>query len=287
MSSKGKGKKSKEKKSSSAGTNQAALQGLGEVEKPPIAFQISRQLDQEKINYLTNRIDELLKSNQALRQGASQNEKDTYDIVLYFKREMEIKDDVVLTLNEKLVKCQTQLKFEVEKVKKVYEQQFNEEKANSEQIIKSLNLKINTMENELKALEIFRTEKNKYELELNELKNEIINQRKQLLDKMETQERRFLEEKAQLFKELDEQKAAFREIALNEARAQISEETKKILNDNNRINEELRFHQNEAAQFQIDKVSFFILIYIYMLFYSNKFYFSLSFLSLIIEKSRE
>lgn len=255
MSSKGKSKKGKEKKSTSAGTNQAAIQGLGEVEKPPIAFQISRQLDQEKISYLTSRIDELLKSNQDLRQGASQNEKDTYDIVLYFKREMEIKDDVVLTLNEKLVKCQTQLKFEVEKVKKVYEMQFMEEKNNSEQIIKTLNLKINTIENELKSLEIFRADKDKYELELNDLKNEIINQRKQLLDKMETQERRFLEEKAQLFKELDEQKAAFREIALSEARAQINEETKKILNDNNRINEELRFHQNEAAQFQIDKVS--------------------------------
>jgi len=35
---------------------------------------------------------------------------------------------------------------------------------------------------------------------------------------MEDQERRFLEEKSHLFKDLDEQKSAFREVALKEAR---------------------------------------------------------------------
>lgn len=39
-----------------------------------------------------------------------------------------------------------------------------------------------------------------------------------LLDAMEDQERRFLEEKSHLFKDLDEQKSAFREVALKEAR---------------------------------------------------------------------
>lgn len=38
---------------------------------------------------------------------------------------------------------------------------------------------------------------------------------------MEDQERRFLEEKSQLFKDLDEQKSAFREVALKEARQEM------------------------------------------------------------------
>ena len=33
-----------------------------DVNVAPISFQISRQLDQEKINFLTKRIDELIKS---------------------------------------------------------------------------------------------------------------------------------------------------------------------------------------------------------------------------------
>eukprot|EP00599_Poterioochromonas_sp_BG-1_P002480 CAMPEP_0173154340 /NCGR_PEP_ID=MMETSP1105-20130129/13423_1 /TAXON_ID=2985 /ORGANISM="Ochromonas sp., Strain BG-1" /LENGTH=405 /DNA_ID=CAMNT_0014070499 /DNA_START=464 /DNA_END=1681 /DNA_ORIENTATION=+ len=78
-------------------------------------------------------------------------------------------------------------------------------------------------------------------------------QREQLIDAMEEQERRFLEEKSQIFKELDEQKAAFREVALNEARLAMSEEAKKILADNNRMFEELKFHHAEAVQFQAEK----------------------------------
>ena len=90
-------------------------------EKIPTSYKIGRQLDTEKIHFLNSRVNELIKSNKELRQSSGQTEKDTHDIVLYFQREMEIKDDVILRLNEELVKCQTQLKFEVEKVRKTFE----------------------------------------------------------------------------------------------------------------------------------------------------------------------
>ena len=114
------------------------MEAAAAADKPPAAFVISRQLDQERIQGLTLRVQvlqvvalflrwhsqnyykykELVKSNNALRLSSGQNEKDTHDIVLYFQREMEIKDDVILRLNEELVKSQTQLKNEVEKVRK-------------------------------------------------------------------------------------------------------------------------------------------------------------------------
>lgn len=90
-------------------------------DKIPSSYKIGRQLDNEKIQFLSSRISELIKSNKDLRQSSGQTEKDTHDIVLYFQREMEIKDDVILRLNEELVKFQTQLKFEVERVRKTFE----------------------------------------------------------------------------------------------------------------------------------------------------------------------
>jgi len=72
--------------------------------------------------------------------------------------------------------------------------------------------------------------------QVKQLEKSILDQRKQLIgrtfqelkfdyfmkhirsDAMEDQERRFLEEKSHLFKDLDDQKAAFREVALKEAR---------------------------------------------------------------------
>ena len=79
--------------------------------KPPPAFKISRQLDQEKIEFLGSRVEQLIKSNSELRNSSSRNEKDTHDIVLYFQREIEMKDDIITRLNEDLVKRETQLKF--------------------------------------------------------------------------------------------------------------------------------------------------------------------------------
>jgi chromosome segregation ATPase len=223
------------------------------LEKPPVAFQIARQLDQERIHFLTVRIEDLLRSNNELRSGASQNEKDTHDIVLYFQREMEIKDDIILRLNEELVKCQTQLKFEVEKVRKAFESELSDLRTQSEQTITNLTTKVTSLETELKAVDVFRREKDLHEEQIAKLERMMQQQREQLIDAMEGQERRFLEEKSQIFRELDEQKAAFREVALNEARSAMGEEVKKILADNNRMFEELKLHQKESADFQAEK----------------------------------
>ena len=76
------------------------------------------------------------------------------------------------------------------------------------------------------------------------------NQREQLIDAMEAQERRFMEEKAQLYRDLEEQKAAFRDVALNEARNTMGSEIKKIIADNTRMVEELKFHNAEAGNYQ-------------------------------------
>jgi len=42
-------------------------------------------------------------------------------------------------------------------------------------------------------------------------------------------------------------------VALKEARSAMGEEAKKILADNNRMFEELKFHHNEAADMQAEK----------------------------------
>jgi chromosome segregation ATPase len=224
-------------------------------EKVPPAFVISRQLDQEKINFLTKRIEELLKSNQELRAGAGQNEKDTHDIVLYFQREMEIKDDIILKLNEELVKCQTQLKFDVERVRKNFEEEMSEVRATAELTISGLASKVEALEDDLKSVEVFRREREQRDDVIRRLERDLQQQREQLIDAMEQQERRFLEEKSRFLKELDEQKAAFREVALHEARAAMGEEVKKILAENTRMFEELKFHHSESIHSQTEKVS--------------------------------
>jgi hypothetical protein len=55
----------------------------GGLLKPPPSFQISRQLDQEKIDFLAKRVNDLLGSNNSLRATSSRNEKVYYIIIFY------------------------------------------------------------------------------------------------------------------------------------------------------------------------------------------------------------
>jgi len=60
---------------------------MGDKESPraPVSVMIARQLDQEKIDVLSKRVEALIASNTGLRTSAERNEKDTHDIVLYFQ----------------------------------------------------------------------------------------------------------------------------------------------------------------------------------------------------------
>lgn len=53
--------------------------------RPPPSVSIGRQLDKEKIDVLSKRVENLVSSNNSLRTTAERNEKDTHDIVLYFQ----------------------------------------------------------------------------------------------------------------------------------------------------------------------------------------------------------
>jgi hypothetical protein len=218
------------------------------------SFQISRQLDQEKISFLSKRIDELLKSNNDLRANASRNEKDTHDIVLYFQREMEMKDEIIAKLNEELVKRETQLKFELEKLKKKFDIDMADLKRESDNTISALTTTLADKEADLAATETFRNNKDAFMMQLERLEKEVRDQRQQMFDALDEQERKFLEEKSQLLRDLDDQRAMLAEAALKDAREAMGAEVKKILAENNRIYEELKFLVTTTTELQTDKV---------------------------------
>jgi hypothetical protein len=54
-------------------------------------------------------------------------------------------------------------------------------------------------------------------------------------------------------KDLEEQKFSYNEIAMKEAREAMDAESKKLVIENKRINEELKFHNVISYEFQIEK----------------------------------
>ena len=229
--------------------------GGGAKTSAPQAYKISRQLDQERIDFLAKRIEDLLGSNNELRTSSSRNEKDTHDIVLYFQREMEMKDDIIARLNEELIKRETQLKFEVEKMKNTFEEEKAKIQRDADYTMVDMTQRLEKAEADLGALVLFQQEKEKHEEKVAQLERSLSDQRQEMFDSLDEQERKFLEENAKKLQELDEQKLAFREVALKEARDAMGEEVKKIVSENTRMFEELKFHHVMTADLQSDKAA--------------------------------
>jgi len=221
--------------------------------KPPPAFKISRQLDQEKIDYLNKRIEECIKSNNELRSSSSRNEKDTHDIVLYFQREIELKDEIISRLNEDLVKRETQLKFELERMRKKFESDLKEEKAESLAVIQDLRARLESAEITLVQISSYRIEKEAHDAKFAELEKLNEDQKTQMFDALENQERRFLEDKANLIKEQESYMLKFREVAMKEARELMGVEAQKLMVNNNHMYEELKFLHAYTAELQAEK----------------------------------
>ena len=232
----------------------ARLARLAE-EKASKALHITRQLDLEKIEVLSERIEKLLKSNNTLRNGTSKNEKDSHEIALYFKREMEIKDEIIAKLNEELVKRDTQAKFETEKIKRKHDEDLNELRFGTEHTTSELRMKLLATENDLSTLEAYRKGKDMHDETLIALEKSLKEEIESKIIALEVQERTFFEEKAHIFKDLDRRKESLREIALKEARDAMGAEAMKISADNFRMYDELKFLHTMTAQIETEKVT--------------------------------
>jgi hypothetical protein len=225
----------------------------GKTPRPPVSVMIGRQLDQEKIDVLSKRVEGLIDSNTGLRTSAERNEKDTHDIVIYFQREMEMKDDIIGRLNEELVKKEGQIRAEADRLKDKYETEMVEYKKDSVVLIEDLKIKLDKSDNELLALENYKRDKDIHDTKLAELEDNLAKEKQQSIVALENQERKFLENKSQMIKDLEEKKHVFHEAALREARAAMNAESKKLVIDNQRISEELKFHNVISYEYQLEK----------------------------------
>ena len=225
----------------------------GKSPRPPVSVMIGRQLDQEKIDVLSKRVEGLIDSNTGLRTSAERNEKDTHDIVIYFQREMEMKDDIIGRLNEELVKKEGQTRAEADRLKEKYETEMVDFKKDSVTLIEDLRLKLDKADSELSGLESYKRDKDAHDAKLAELEENLAKEKQQSIVALENQERKFLENKSQMIKDLEEKKQVFHEAALREARAAMDAESKKLVIDNKRICEELKFHNVISYEYQVEK----------------------------------
>ena len=129
----------------------------------------------------------------------------------------------------------------------------NEIQAASDETITDLRSKLGEVERELSQVESFRREKDKHNAKIAELENAKKKVESEMIESIDKLERKNLEEKAQIFKDLDAQKILFREVAMREAKEGMGHEFHKIYKENERIHEEIKFHRSMADDLIAEK----------------------------------
>jgi hypothetical protein len=107
------------------------------------------------------------------------------------QREMEVKDDIIAKLNEEMVKKESQLRNEVEKVRRTLNVEFAEYKKESVATIEDLKTRLGEAETELSILESYRINKAKHDEELANLKKSLAEQMNFTKNALEDQDRYF------------------------------------------------------------------------------------------------
>ena len=220
---------------------------------PPDVLKLTRQLEQDKLDSLSRRHEILRKENEQLKARLEKGEKDTHEFVAYFQTELEAKDDRIARLNEELAQQQAEAHNAKEASKASYEEKLRvlEEKSGGTSLALRARLKVH--EDELAKLETFRDKKSSMEDELAERRDELKRLEQNHLAQLTANERKFLSEKAKMQKDMEKRTNEIRRQAKMEMQQGLDADTRKIIADNRRMGEELRFQQQMTSELQEEK----------------------------------
>ena len=125
--------------------------------------------------------------------------------------------------------------------------------SSSKEIINDLKTRLDETERELIIVDNYRRDKNQHFESMEVLQKSKADLEKEMVEMLDRVERKSLEEKAQIYKDLDAQKILFREVAFREARESMGNDVQMMIKDNERIHEEIKFHRQMADDLVSEK----------------------------------
>lgn len=211
------------------------------------------QLDQDKISTLETRLHDIQKEKDELQRARDKGEKDTHEFVAYFQKELEAKDIIIAKRNEELALQEKTLKDELHSLRTDKEGELERLTERSAQTELGLRGRVEVLEEENNKLESFKEDKAKIEAEMKELREQIKQLEESHKTELAAQERKFLEEKVKMAKEMEDRTEELRQEAHIQVQNGLDADTRKVIADNRRMKEELRFQQEVTAELQAEK----------------------------------
>ncbi|CAN0140295.1 unnamed protein product, partial [Ectocarpus sp. 4 AP-2014] len=227
------------------------MAGLGDMTPAyPGVAELTRQLDQEKIAMLSNRVDDLRNQNQELKNKIFKSENDTHEFVAYFQKEMETKDGVISKLNDELIRKESEMRVTVKHLQEKAQRElaeFTDKRADKE---KALTNQIKNLEGDLSALARFRELRDAHDKAMEDMAAAVKAKEQAHAQEMIDLERKLLTDKCNLQKDLERVMEDVRRQAKIEAHSSLGGETKRIAGENKRLTKELRFQMQMTTELQ-------------------------------------
>ncbi|KAF4039703.1 putative DUF4515 domain-containing protein [Phytophthora infestans] len=216
----------------------------------------NRQLDQQKLVAMAARVAQLQDEDAELRARHDKREQETHEFVAYFQKEIQTRDKQLTKLSEELAAARLSHALALEQLQQardaerqhLIQQAAAKEEAASGQVF--------YLREELHQLELFREMKDSIATKMKDLETQLTLEREQARDTTSALERKFLEEKARLQKEHEKKIEIVKQQAREDARNGLDADTRKIVTDNKRMGEELRFQLQMTEELQREKQQF-------------------------------
>ena len=211
---------------------------------------LQRQSLEKSCATLRERVEKLRAENADLKKKRAKSEKDTHEFVAYFQKEMEKKDEMIAQLNTSLVQKELQYEREKEEMRSSYEDQLATQQQTSSEKVESLNMQLRMVGDELTVLNDFKEMKVDLEKKLDQTAQDLVTQQQNHQQTINAMERKFLEEKARIQKDVERRIEEIKRKCREEAQQGLDADTRKIITDNRRMGEELRFQLQTTDELQ-------------------------------------
>ena len=222
-------------------------------ELPAGARELTRQLEIEKIEALQGRVLVLCKEKEFLKKRLTTAETDSHEFVNYFQKQIENKDGTITTLQENLQRSEIAAKQLIREVKESANEEIKRVKEEAESTRLDLTNHLQSAQEEVHKLNHFREQKDTVDAKVKNLEDTISSLKAKATEYLNVQERKFLAEKSKMQKDIEVRTEMIKKEARVEAQAGLDSETKKIVTDNRRMGEELRFQLQMMAELQAEK----------------------------------
>lgn len=218
-----------------------------------VVMEFSRQLDVQRIEQLQREVETLRDENKRMTVASEKSGRDQHEFVRYWKREMDKKNDQIEGLKEELIRTQMEYKEQQEAATQSWEGRLKELQEQTSATEHGLRQRLQIAEEEFAKLQGFREEKTEMLEKITAQEAEIARMQKAHTDDMASLEIKFLEGKARMQQEREAQIEGIRKQARDDARRGLDADTKKIIGDNKRMGEELRFQLHASDELQREK----------------------------------